>query len=58
MARDEEVLVTISSDAHSTQDFDNLVYGVGQARRGWLEKKDVLNTHGLTEVRRLLKAAR
>jgi len=58
MARDEEVLVTISSDAHSTQDFDNLVYGVGQARRGWLEKKDVLNTRGLAEVRRLLKAAR
>jgi DNA polymerase (family 10) len=58
MARDEEVLVTISSDAHSTQDFDNLVYGVGQARRGWLEKKDVLNTRGLAELRRLLKAAR
>ena len=58
MARDEEVLVAISSDAHRTQDFDNLVYGVGQARRGWLEKKDVLNTRGLTELRRLLKAAR
>jgi len=58
MARDEGVPVAISSDAHSAQDFDNLVYGVGQARRGWLEKKDVLNTRGLTELRRLLKAAR
>ena len=58
MARDEGVLVAISSDAHSTQDFDNLLYGVGQARRGWLERKDVLNTRGLTELRRLLKAAR
>ena len=56
MARDEGVLVAISSDAHRTQDFDNLVYGVGQARRGWLEKKDVLNTRALTELRRLLKA--
>ncbi len=55
MARDEEVLVAISSDAHSTQDFDNLAYGVGQARRGWLEKKDVLNTRPLKLLRPLLK---
>ncbi|MGA9032885.1 MAG: DNA polymerase/3'-5' exonuclease PolX [Sulfuricaulis sp.] len=55
MARDEEVLVAISSDAHSAQDFDNLVYGVGQARRGWLEKKDVLNTRPLKLLRPLLK---
>ena len=55
MARDEEVLVAISSDAHSTQDFDNLVYGVGQARRGWLEKKDVLNTRSLKLLMPLLK---
>ena len=55
MARDEGVLVAISSDAHSTQDFDNLYYGIGQARRGWLEKKDVLNTRSLKELRALLK---
>ena len=55
MARDEEVLVTISSDAHSTQDLDNLTYGVGQARRGWLEKRDVLNTRPLKLLRPLLK---
>jgi DNA polymerase/3'-5' exonuclease PolX len=35
-ARDEGVLVAISSDAHGVRDCDNLVYGVGQARRGWL----------------------
>ncbi len=55
MARDEDVLVAINSDAHSTQDFDNLVYGVGQARRGWLEKKDVLNTRPLKLLKPLLK---
>ena len=55
MARDEGVLVAISSDAHSTQDFGNLVYGVGQARRGWLEKKDVLNTRSLKLLRPLLQ---
>lgn len=55
MARDEGVLVAISSDAHSIQDFDNLLYGVGQARRGWLEKKDVLNTRPLKLLKPLLK---
>ncbi len=56
MAKEEGVLVAISTDAHSIQDFDNLKYGMGQARRGWLEKQDVLNTRPLTELRKLLKA--
>ncbi|HJW82208.1 MAG TPA: PHP domain-containing protein, partial [Acidiferrobacterales bacterium] len=55
MAKEEDVLVAISSDAHGTRDFDNLYYGIGQARRGWLEKKDVLNTRSLKELRSLLK---
>lgn len=55
MARDEGVLVAINSDAHSVRDFDNLIYGVGQARRGWLEKENVLNTRPLRVLRALLK---
>jgi DNA polymerase (family 10) len=55
MARDEGVLVAINSDAHGVHDFDNLAYGVGQARRGWLEKKDVLNTRPLKALRTLLR---
>jgi len=55
MAKEEGVLVSINSDAHSTFDFANLHYGVGQARRGWLEKDDVLNTRTLAALRRLLK---
>jgi DNA polymerase (family 10) len=51
MAKDEGALVVISSDAHSVHEFDNLVYGVGQARRGWLEKADVLNTLPLEALR-------
>ena len=49
MAKDEGVLVSIGSDAHAVHDFDNLRFGVGQARRGWLEKKDVINTLPLNE---------
>ena len=55
LAREEGVRVAVSSDAHSIQDLDNLVYGIGQARRGWLEKSDVLNTRSLKELRGLLK---
>jgi len=51
MAKDEGVLVSIGSDAHGVDGFDVLRYGVGQARRGWLEKKDVLNARPLAEVR-------
>jgi DNA polymerase (family 10) len=57
-AREEGVLVSINSDAHSVADFDNLRFGIGQARRGWLEKADVLNTRSLTALRRLLAATR
>jgi DNA polymerase (family 10) len=55
MARDEGVLVAINSDAHGVHEFDNLVYGVGQARRGWLGKKDVLNSRRLKALRALLR---
>jgi len=55
MAKEEGVLVSINSDAHSILDFDNLRFGLGQARRGWLEKKDVLNTRSLAELQLLLK---
>ena len=55
MAKEAGVLVSINSDAHTIADLANLKYGIGQARRGWLEKEDVLNTLPLNEVRRLLK---
>ncbi|MGA7181333.1 MAG: DNA polymerase/3'-5' exonuclease PolX [Thiobacillaceae bacterium] len=55
MAKAEGVKLCINSDAHSTLDFDNLRFGVGQARRGWLEKGDVLNTRTLAELKALLK---
>ena len=55
MAKDEGVLVAINSDAHSTQDLDNLEWGVGQARRGWLSTDDVLNSRSLRWLRPLLR---
>jgi len=54
MAKSEGVLISIDCDGHSTRDFNNLAFGIGQARRGWLEKKDVLNTRTLKQLRPLL----
>jgi DNA polymerase (family 10) len=57
MAKEECVLVSISADAHSVFEFENLRFGMGQARRGWLEKNDVLNALPLEELQRLLGRA-
>ena len=55
MAAEEGVLVAVNSDAHSTLDLGNLRFGIGQARRGWLTKDQVLNTRPLAKLRPLLK---
>jgi DNA polymerase (family 10) len=57
MAKEEGALVAISSDAHGVDGFEVLRYGVGQARRGWLEKADVLNARPLAALRRVLSRA-
>jgi DNA polymerase (family 10) len=44
LAKDIGVKLVISTDAHSTFGLDTMRFGVGQARRAWLERKDVLNT--------------
>jgi DNA polymerase (family 10) len=43
-ARDAGVALTIGADAHSLAGLDNMDSGVGIARKGWLEARDVLNT--------------
>ncbi|MDQ7250487.1 DNA polymerase/3'-5' exonuclease PolX [Dongia sedimenti] len=58
MAKELGVLVSINTDAHSTSDFDNMRFGVGQARRGWLGRDDVLNTRPLARLLELLARAR
>jgi DNA polymerase (family 10) len=55
MAKEAGVLVAIDTDAHSTAELGQLRHGVNQARRGWLEKKDVLNARPLGELLPLLK---
>ncbi|KUJ79158.1 DNA polymerase III [Microbulbifer flavimaris] len=55
MARELGVKVSIAADAHSARGFDTLRFGVDQARRGWLEADDVLNTRPLKALLEILK---
>jgi len=55
MARESGVMVAISTDAHAREELDFMRYGVYQARRGWLEAKDVLNTRTWKQLQRLLR---
>jgi DNA polymerase (family X) len=45
LARDRGMKLIISTDAHHPDHFDFMRYGVATARRGWMEKKDILNTY-------------
>lgn len=51
------VRLVIDSDAHSVNHIRYLEFGVAQARRGWAEKKDVINTKPLKEFLSCLKQA-
>ena len=55
VAKEKGVRVAISTDAHQIKDLDFMRLGVAQARRGWLESKDVLNTCDLNQLLMLFK---
>jgi DNA polymerase (family 10) len=57
MAKDLGVKVAISTDAHSTSNLGYMRFGLDQARRGWLEPDDIINTRPLQDLRELLKRA-
>jgi DNA polymerase (family 10) len=52
------VLIVVNPDAHSTGGLDDLEYGVGLARRGWLGRPDVFNTRPLKAVAKALEDRR
>jgi DNA polymerase (family 10) len=49
-AKELAVPVVISTDAHSPRGLADMRFGVDQARRGWLEASDVLNTRSVEEM--------
>jgi DNA polymerase (family 10) len=46
----------ISSDSHAKVNFHYLKFGIGQARRGWVTAKDIMNTRELEDFLRALKS--
>ena len=55
MAKDMGVKVVISTDTHRIDDLEYMRFGVNQARRGWLEAGDILNTLPRTKLRKALR---
>ena len=53
LAKEIGLRVAIATDAHSTSDLDTMRFGVDQARRGWLERSDVINTLPLRKLETL-----
>lgn len=53
-AKELGVPVVISTDAHSPAGLDDMRFGVDQARRGWLEPADVLNTWAVADFEKWL----
>lgn len=49
-AKELGVTMVINTDAHAVQNFDLMRFGVATARRGWLEKSDILNTLPVKQV--------
>jgi DNA polymerase (family 10) len=54
MAKGLGLKLAISTDAHTSNNLDYMRFGVDQARRGWLEPADVLNTRPWRELEKLL----
>jgi DNA polymerase (family 10) len=57
-AREIGVKIAINTDSHSTEQLRFVRYGIDQARRGWLEKRHVLNTMTQTQLQSWLKQRR
>ncbi|MFH1873747.1 MAG: DNA polymerase/3'-5' exonuclease PolX [Pseudomonadota bacterium] len=54
-AKDKGVKIVISPDAHDAEGLQHMAYGLGIARKGWLEKSDILNCLPLDEVKKYFK---
>lgn len=54
-AKDIGLRISIATDAHLVRNLQYIRFGISQARRGWLEKDDVINTAPLKQLRKMLQ---
>jgi len=52
-AKEKGIKFVISTDAHTLNHLSFIRFGIATARRGWLEKKDILNTQSLKEIEKI-----
>ena len=55
LAKQVGVKLVLSTDAHSPAELGFMRYAVDQARRGWLEPSDILNSRNLDQLKTLLR---
>jgi DNA polymerase (family 10) len=53
-AKEKGVKFVINTDAHNLHHLSFITFGIATARRGWLEKKDILNTKSFIEIEKIL----
>jgi DNA polymerase (family X) len=53
-AKDHDIGFVLGTDSHSVNHLGFMRYGIATARRGWLEKKDILNTYSIKDVEKML----
>ena len=58
MAKQKGVKCVINPDAHRTERLQDLWFGIGIARKGWLTKTDVMNCLPLGKIEGELRAKR
>ncbi len=54
LAKEKKIRFVLGTDAHNLNHLLFMKFGIATARRGWLEKKDVLNTYKLKEIEKML----
>lgn len=57
-AKDQGACFAINPDAHDTEGYADLRYGIGAARKGWLTREDVVNTLPVEKALALFRARR
>ena len=57
-AKEKGVMIAVNPDAHNIEGIKDVDYGIGIARKGWLEKQDILNTMGAAEIHLFFQSKR
>ena len=49
-----KVKLSLGTDSHAVEQMNLMQYGINNARRGWAEKKDIINCLSCDKIKKLL----